>query len=95
MSKTPPTEKRPRHYAAEIVALKSRESRAAALARVPAMFRAWVKDLVEDYYWRRGQPHTPTKSEAAVNAGAVKSPAAPAGRTVGQRALSSLREALA
>lgn len=91
MSKTQPTEKRPRHYAAEIVALKSSESRVAALARVPAMFRAWVKDLIDDYYWRRGRSHTPVKSEASSNAGAVKSPAAPAGRA----ALAGLKEALA
>jgi hypothetical protein len=87
MSQTAPTEKRPRHYAAEIVALKSRESRAAALARVPANFRAWVQDLVDDYDWR----HDITLPAV----GCAPRTAAPTDKAAGQRALSSLRGALA
>jgi hypothetical protein len=89
MSQTPTTtEKRPRHYAAEIIALKSRDGRAAALARVPEIFRAWVEELVKDYYWRRRQP------PAAV-VGCAPRTAAATDKSTGQRTLSGLREALA
>lgn len=45
--------KRPRHYAAEIIALPSREARLAALARVPDLYRDWVNELVQDYFAKR------------------------------------------
>lgn len=45
--------KRPRQYAAEIIALPTREARAAALAAVPAELREWVRELVVDYFARR------------------------------------------
>jgi hypothetical protein len=83
MSQTAPTEKRPRHYAAEIIALKSSEGRASARARVPAVFRAWVDDLVEDYHWRRSQP-------PAAGVGC-----APRTNSAGHAALAGLKEALA
>lgn len=94
MSKTQPTEKRPRHYAAEIVSLKSSESRAAALARVPGIFRAWVRDLVDDYYWRRRLPAQPPAAPAEEVWCAPRT-AAPADKRTGQRTLSGLRETLA
>lgn len=46
-------ERRPRQYAAEIVAMPTSGERAAALERVPEHLREWVRDLVEDYFWRR------------------------------------------
>jgi hypothetical protein len=47
------TEKRPRHYAQEIVKLKSREERKAALEKVPEEYRAMVKVHVETYFLMR------------------------------------------
>jgi len=41
--------KRPRHYAAEIIALPKAERRA-ALAQVPAELRDWVRHLIEDWH---------------------------------------------
>lgn len=46
-------EKRPRHYAAEILNLSTREARAAALNRVPAEYQEWVKTLVKNEFDRR------------------------------------------
>lgn len=46
-------ERRPRQYAAEIIALPNKGERAAALDRVPEHLRDWVRGLVEDHFWRR------------------------------------------
>lgn len=48
------TEKRPRAYAAEIIKLRTKEERRAALEDVPDKFRDWVKDLVTTEFERRG-----------------------------------------
>lgn len=45
--------KRPRHYAAEIIALPTREQRSAALAKVPSEWREWTKDHVTDYFQKQ------------------------------------------
>lgn len=42
--------KRPRHYAAEIIAIKTREERRAALAKVPEHLRDWVEFYVKDSF---------------------------------------------
>jgi len=42
--------KRPRHYAADIIALATAEQRRTALALVPLMWRDWVKDYVADHF---------------------------------------------
>jgi hypothetical protein len=42
--------KRPRFYAAEILGMPTREQRRAALAEVPAEWRAWVEDLVRSAF---------------------------------------------
>lgn len=48
-------EKRPRHYAAEIAELPTKEARRAALDRVPAEWRELVKRHVENtFFIRRG-----------------------------------------
>ena len=45
------TDKMPRHYAADIIAIKSRDERYEYLnSRVPEIYRAWVKELVEDSF---------------------------------------------
>jgi hypothetical protein len=41
---------RPRFYAAEIIALPTREQRRNALAKVPAEWRDWVEDLVRSAF---------------------------------------------
>jgi hypothetical protein len=46
-------EKRPRHWANEIVKLKSREERKAALEKVPEEYRAMVKIHVENHFLRK------------------------------------------
>jgi hypothetical protein len=46
-------EKRPRQYAAEIIALPTKEDRAAALLRVPEEWRPWVEFYVRDAFMRR------------------------------------------
>jgi hypothetical protein len=46
-------EKRPRHYAEEILALKTREERSAALAKVPDIYRSWVEEYVKEAFWKR------------------------------------------
>lgn len=43
----------PRQYAADVLACASSAERKAALQQVPEEFRAWVRHLVEDYFWRR------------------------------------------
>jgi hypothetical protein len=48
-------EKRPRHYMEEIVKLKSREEREAALEKVPEEYRAMVKTHVEVHFLRKKQ----------------------------------------
>lgn len=45
--------KRPRHYAAEIIALEDREARWRALERVPEHYREWVERLVVDHFAKR------------------------------------------
>lgn len=45
--------KRPRHYAAEIVALPTKEARLAAFAEVPEHYRDWVMELVQDTFHKR------------------------------------------
>lgn len=88
----------PRHYAAEIIALPSREERDAALERVPSHLRAWVRELVEAHFFRRsGKPASNTSPEALrrdPTAGAVITPAAPAASAVGKRAIAGMRSAL-
>lgn len=39
-------EKRPREYAAEIIALKTRQERKEALDKVPAKYKDWVASYV-------------------------------------------------
>jgi len=39
-------DKRPRHYAAEIISEPSREKRKEMLGKVPEIFRGWVRDIV-------------------------------------------------
>jgi hypothetical protein len=45
-------EKRPRHYAAELLALPRAERRA-ALDQVPEALRSWVRELVTDHIEKR------------------------------------------
>lgn len=89
----------PRHYAAEIIALPSREHRADALEGVPAHLRAWVRELVEDHFFRcGGQRAINTPPEALrrdPTAGAVKTHAAPAASHVGRSAIAGMRSSLA
>lgn len=47
------SEKRPRFYAAEIIALKTKEERRAALAKVPEHLRDWVEFYVRDSVERK------------------------------------------
>lgn len=88
----------PRHYAAEIIALPSREERAAALERVPEHLRPITRAHVEDYFFRRsGKPASNASPEALRRdplAGAVKAPAAPAASAVGRSAIAGMRSAL-
>ena len=46
-------EKRPRQYAEEILNLKTREERSAALAKVPDIYRSWVEEYVKEAFWKR------------------------------------------
>jgi len=48
-----PGTKRPRHYAAEIIEMKSPEERRAALDHVPEEWREWVRHLVKDAFAKR------------------------------------------
>lgn len=50
------SDKRPRQYVSEILALPL-DRRAAALEAVPETWRAWVKHYVGDHDWRRRQIH--------------------------------------
>tara|TARA_R100000773_G_scaffold22815_1_gene20099 strand:- start:10266 stop:10421 length:156 start_codon:yes stop_codon:yes gene_type:complete len=43
-------EKRPRQYAAEIMALKTRAERREALDKVPDKYKDWVADLVKSAF---------------------------------------------
>ena len=43
-------EKRPRHYIAEIMAMKTKEERKAALDRVPEDYREWVRTSVVNFF---------------------------------------------
>ncbi len=45
--------KRPRHYAADIMALETREERRQALNEVPEHLRDWVAKLVKIQFDRR------------------------------------------
>lgn len=85
-------DKRPRHYAAEIIALPTRAARAAALDAVPAIIRDWVRHLVEDHFAKRAH-----LARRAPDTSAPAPPKAPAtGEPVaGRVALSRLREVLA
>jgi hypothetical protein len=49
--------KRPRFYAAEILAMPTREQRRAALAEVPIEWRAWVEDLVRSAFALQKKTH--------------------------------------
>lgn len=49
------TEKRPRQYAAEILALP-RSEHATAIARVPDRWRSWAQHYVDDAEWRLTHP---------------------------------------
>lgn len=101
-------DKRPRHYAAEIIALPTRAARAAALDAVPEIIRDWVRHLVEDHFAKRAlgteRKIAPSEHRArrAPDTSAPKYPTpappkAPAtGEPVaGRAALSRLREVLA
>jgi len=44
--------KRPRHYAAEIIALRSDEERQKALRQVPEAWRGWVGIYVSNHFDR-------------------------------------------
>ena len=48
-----PGDKWPRQYAHEILQLKTREERKAALMNVPENIRDWVKFYVEDCFEKR------------------------------------------
>lgn len=50
-------ERRPRQYAAEIIALRTKEERAAALARVPEHLRELTRRHVETEFDRRKYAH--------------------------------------
>lgn len=52
-------DKRPRHYAAEIIALADIEQRRAALAHVPEHWRALTKAHVSDYFNKKRFKHQP------------------------------------
>jgi hypothetical protein len=46
-------EKRPRHYISEILALKTRAERVAALDKVPEIYKEWVRTSVINYFNHR------------------------------------------
>jgi hypothetical protein len=56
-------EKRPRHYIQEIVNLKTREERRAALDKVPDKYKDWVKQEVVFYFelqkFKKGSTRNP------------------------------------
>lgn len=43
-------EKKPRHYIVEIMALKTKEERKAALDKVPEEYREWVRKSVVNFF---------------------------------------------
>ncbi|MFZ2452617.1 MAG: hypothetical protein WAW36_19080 [Methylovulum miyakonense] len=43
----------PRHYAADIIALPTKEQRVAALNQVPEQWRDWVRAYVKDHFAKR------------------------------------------
>lgn len=90
-------DKRPRHYAAEIIALPTRAARAAALDTVPAIIRDWVRHLVEDHFAKRAHLARRAPDTSAPKYPTPAPPKAPAtGEPVaGRAALSRLREVLA
>lgn len=47
------SEKRPRYYAEEIIAMKDIEQRREALEQVPERFRDWVRFYVVDHFNKR------------------------------------------
>lgn len=47
------SQRRPRQYAADIVRMKTAAEREAAIEQVPPELRDWVRDLVDDYFWRQ------------------------------------------
>ena len=49
----PKEEKRPRHYAEEILSLKTREERRQALEKVPDIYRSWVEEYVKDHFMKK------------------------------------------
>lgn len=49
-------EKWPRQYAAEIMALKTRQERRDALDKVPEKYKDWVADLVKSAYSLKKTP---------------------------------------
>lgn len=51
------SDKKPRHYAAEIAALPAVRQRRAALDKVPAEWRALVRRHVEVVFMLRGSAH--------------------------------------
>jgi hypothetical protein len=51
------TEKWPRHYAAEIAAMKTREQRREALNAVPSHLREWVAYLVQLKFQQSRKQH--------------------------------------
>ena len=61
-------DKRPRHYAQEIIGLKTRKQRNAALAKVPAEYQKLVKLHVTDYYSKKQfKDATANQSQATPN----------------------------
>ena len=48
-----PRGKWPRHYAWEILGLRTREERREALSKVPEQFRDWVEYYVRDAFERK------------------------------------------
>lgn len=90
-------DKRPRHYAAEIIALPTRAARAAALDAVPEIIRDWVRHLVEDHFAKRAHLARRTPDASVTKGPAPAQQKAPAtGEPVaGRAALSRLREVLA
>lgn len=46
------TEKRPREYVSEIIAIPTAAGRRKALAKVPEKYRAWVEHSMDDHFER-------------------------------------------
>jgi len=90
-------DKRPRHYAAEIIALPTRAARAAALDTVPEIIRDWVRHLVEDHFAKRAHLARRAPATPAAKHPMPTPPTSPAAGepAAGRAALSRLREVLA